>query len=95
MEAFLSRETTIQRKNLTICTAAIVSRVTFAKNHAEHRAEQVLFQDAKSSSDKTFFAKVKREVIISSGAIGSPQILMLRSTNLSILCPKLYHRLSG
>ena len=78
-EAFLPRATAIEReKNLTICTGVLVSQIKFSSEEAEHRAERVLFRHAKSKSDKAFSAKVNREIIISSGAISSPQILMLR-----------------
>ncbi|MCJ1247894.1 hypothetical protein MMC30_005109 [Trapelia coarctata] len=78
LEAFLPRATALKRaKNLTICTGVIVSQIKFSGDQVEHRAERVHFQSANPKSEKVFSAKVKGEVIISSGAIGSPQVLML------------------
>ena len=79
LEAFLPRATALKReKNLTICTRATVSQIKFSGDEAERRAERVFFQHANSKSEKIYSAKVKREVIVCSGAIGSPQVLMLR-----------------
>ena len=79
LESFLPRATALEREEiLTICTGAIVSQIEFSDDQAEHRAERVIFKYANPKSDKIFSAKVKREVIVSSGSIGSPQILMLR-----------------
>lgn len=78
LEAFLPRATALKREsNLTICTGVIVSQIKFSDYEAEHRAEQVIFQYANSKSKKVFSVKAIKEVIVSSGAIGSPQILML------------------
>lgn len=80
MEAFLPRETALKReRNLTICTGVTVSQIKFSGDQKEHRAERVNFQYANSESKTVFSVKVNREVIVSSGAVGSPQILMLRS----------------
>ena len=84
MEAYLPRATAIERPNLYICTGMIVSRIDFARILAQPRAEKVIFRHAKSQSDETFSVIVRKEVIISSGAISSPQILMLRSAVLSL-----------
>ena len=76
--AFLPRKVAFTReKNLTICTNAIVSRVIFSNDHKPH-VEKVLFTSAQPRTDKTFSVKVKEEAIICSGAVGSPQVLMLR-----------------
>jgi len=61
-----------------ICTNAVVSQIRFAGQHPEHTAEEVLFQYANRKSPRVFSAKVKKEVVVSSGAIGSPKILLLR-----------------
>ena len=80
LEAFLPREKVLQREsNLTICTGVIVSQIKFSGNQTEHLAERVNFQNAEPGSEKVFSVKVNRDVIVSSGAIGSPQVLMLRS----------------
>ena len=76
--AFVPREVAITReKNLTICTNAIVSRVIFSYDDKPH-VEKVLFTSAQPRTSKTFSVKVKKEAIICSGAVGSPQVLMLR-----------------
>ncbi|TVY64255.1 L-sorbose 1-dehydrogenase [Lachnellula suecica] len=78
LEAFLPKTLALERrKNLTICTNAIVSRIEFPDGKTGHKAERVLFQYADRRSPQAFSAKAKKEVIVSTGAIGSPQILML------------------
>ena len=85
LEAFLPRATALGReKNLTICTNVVVSQIKFSNDQNEHRAEKVLFQYANSKAEKIFSAKVNREVVVSSGALGSPQVLMLRSASHSL-----------
>jgi choline dehydrogenase len=81
LEAYLPKATVLKREsNLTICTGALVSSVDFSVDQTETRAQRVNFQYAKPTTTKeTFSVTVNREVIISSGALGSPQILMLRS----------------
>ena len=85
LEAYLPRATALERRNnLKICTGAIVSGIEFTRVQGkEPRAETVKFRHAKSQSDETFSVTAKHEVVISSGAIGSPQVLMLRSEGLS------------
>jgi len=77
--AFLSREIALKReKHLTICTNAIVSRIVFSEKEETPRAQEVIFTCANQSIKKTFSARVKKEVIVCAGSIGSPQVLMLR-----------------
>ena len=59
----------LRRSNVTLCTGALVRRVEFSGNRAvgvtiSHRGE-------------TFMAEAEHEVILSGGAINSPQLLML------------------
>ncbi|KAL9013969.1 MAG: hypothetical protein Q9173_001367 [Seirophora scorigena] len=78
MDAYLPLETALKRAgNLTICTNALVRRIQCSTDEVGHRAERVLIQRAGRGSDKLFSVDVKKEVIVSSGAIGSPQLLML------------------
>jgi choline dehydrogenase len=78
-DAFLPRKVVLEReKNLTICTGVIASRIEFSNKEPEPRAEKVLFQYSSGNLEKVFWAKVKREVIVCSGTVGSPQVLMLR-----------------
>ena len=91
LEAFLPRSIALKREsNLTICTRVIVSRNAFSRVEAQHRAEKFCFQYADPKLEKTFSVKVKKEFILSSGALGSPHVLMLRSVDcfpiLSRLC---------
>ena len=83
--AYLPRATALERRsNLKICTGAIVSGIQFTKSQAkEPRAETVRFRHARSQSDEIFSVTAKHEFIISSDAIDSPQVLMLRSDLLS------------
>ncbi|KAF7931558.1 uncharacterized protein EAE98_004294 [Botrytis deweyae] len=77
-DAFLPRDIALEReKHLTICTNTILSRIAFSKEDGVPRPDMVFFKLANSKSDKTYSAKVKREVIVCSGALGSPQVLML------------------
>lgn len=57
------------RPNLTVVTGAMVGRIEFANG----RAQGVTYV----SQGKTLTARVAREVILSAGAIQSPQLLML------------------
>lgn len=78
-DAFLPRATALKReKNLTICTQALVSRIAFSKGKGKSQAEEVFFKSTDPKQEKTHSVKVKKEVIVCSGAIGSPQVLMLR-----------------
>lgn len=77
-EAFLSRKVTSKRRNLTICTNTLVSRIVFTHDKGLPRSEKILFKSVDPTADKIFSAKVNKEVIVCSGAIGSPQVLMLR-----------------
>jgi choline dehydrogenase len=77
--AFIPREVALAREsNLSICTKAIVSRVLWSSKAGDLRATSVQFTTTDPTSGKVFSAKVKKEVVICSGAIGTPQVLMLR-----------------
>jgi choline dehydrogenase len=77
-DAFLPRQIALARKNLTICTKVIVSQISFRSEEKDSIAEQVLFRSTDPKSNKVYAAKVNKEVIVCSGSIGSPQVLMLR-----------------
>jgi len=58
-----------ERRNLTVITGAQVSRITFDKG----RANGVVY----AAQGKAFHQPAAREVLLSGGAINSPQLLML------------------
>lgn len=77
--SFLPREIALEREDhLTICTNTTVHRIEFSDNDGIPRANKVIFGSSDPTSAKTFEARVNKEVIICSGALGSPQVLMLR-----------------
>lgn len=59
------------RKNLKILDRSYVTKLEFSKNSKEVKG--VIF----TRKGKTYIAKCRKEVILSAGAISSPQILML------------------
>ncbi len=59
-----------KRRNLTVLTSALVSRVTLENG----RAVGVTYLDARGKSHSV---RASREVVLSGGAINSPQLLML------------------
>ena len=63
----------MHRPNLTVLTRAHVSRIRFDTANGHRRAAGVEFR----TGGGNHFAEAKREVILSAGAIGSPQILQL------------------
>lgn len=78
-DAFLPSQLVSERKNLSICTGVVVSHIAFSAVQTKRRAEEVHFQLTNDSKTRRkFLVKIKKEVIICSGALGSPQILMLR-----------------
>lgn len=78
--AFLPREIALKRTgNLTICPNTLVTRIVFSQEGGKgHHAEQVLLKSVDQKAEKVFSVKVKKEVVISSGSIGSPKVLMMR-----------------
>ena len=64
----------MHRPNLTVLTHAHVSRIRFDIANGNRRATGVEFRTGQGGNE---FAEAKREVILSAGAIGSPQILQL------------------
>ena len=64
----------MRRSNLTVLTHAHVSRIRFDTANGNRRATGVEFRSGQGGNE---FAEAKREVILSAGSIGSPQILQL------------------
>ncbi|KAK7691578.1 hypothetical protein QCA50_004977 [Cerrena zonata] len=76
--AFLSRDVAESRKDyLHICTFAQVQKIVTNKVSGEIVAEGVSVQAANGSGPSRFI-RARREVILCSGAISSPHILLLR-----------------
>ena len=71
---FLPKTLALQRKNLTICVGAYVQRILFSDNK-DLKAIGVLVE---GESKQMFIAKAKHEIILSAGAIVTPQLLLLR-----------------
>ena len=85
-DAFLPREIALKReKHLTICTNTILSRIGFSQEDGIPRTDRVFFKLANPNSDKIYSAKVNKEVIVCSGSLGSPQVLMLRFASIPCL----------
>ena len=61
------------RANLHVVTGAMVNRITFDRGGTVPRANGVTF----TSGGKAFHHAARREVLLSGGAINSPQLLML------------------
>lgn len=77
-EAFLPKKIALERRNLTICTNALVSSIVFKQEKGLPRTEKILFKSSDRKSECIYSVRVNKEVIVCSGAIGSPQVLMLR-----------------
>lgn len=68
-----------RRAHLTICSDMIVSQIEFSGNKNSKKAERVHFQPRRVElSGRSFSVRIRREAIVCSGALGSPQVLMLR-----------------
>ncbi|GLJ17863.1 hypothetical protein SUGI_0312460 [Cryptomeria japonica] len=62
---------------LTVLLHATVSRVFFGKGKSSRSARGVIYRDAKGQKHVAYLKNRMSEVIISAGALGSPQLLML------------------
>jgi choline dehydrogenase-like flavoprotein len=73
--AFLPANLALERhEHLKICTKAVGTCIEFD----EGVAVGVVFESSDRSIPGTFYARARREIVICSGAIGSPQLLLLR-----------------
>src|ERR1700761_2441099 len=75
-DAFLSLDVALSRKaHLKICTGTVASSLHIK----DDRAVGVYFREERETEPgRTFYARALREVVVCCGAIGSPQLLMLR-----------------
>ena len=68
-----------RKERLRICTRSLVTRIELERQGDAIRATGVHFEIADPRyALHTYSAKARREVIVCGGALGSPQILMLR-----------------
>jgi choline dehydrogenase-like flavoprotein len=72
--AYLS-PSVLQRANLTVAVTTVVEKVLFDESGAEPRAIGV--EVSKSPTSPKYRVKANREIILSSGAVATPQILLL------------------
>lgn len=78
--AFLPIGLALARKGrLDICPNMVVTRLEFSGSRDLKRAERVYFQSKNGqSTGPEFSARIRKEAVLCSGALGSPQVLMLR-----------------
>ncbi|KAF7362467.1 Alcohol oxidase [Mycena venus] len=62
-----------RRQHLKICTWAVSTRIEFE----DGIAVGVEFKSSNKSIPGTFYARARKEIVVCSGAIGSPQLLLL------------------
>jgi choline dehydrogenase len=71
--SFLGQSDVERKSNLKVCLGAVVQRLEID----EENQVQGVYVENENSSGKTFFIRAK-EVILCSGAVASPQLLLLR-----------------
>ncbi|KAK7046591.1 alcohol oxidase [Favolaschia claudopus] len=72
--AYLPPEVAYERgQRLKICTKAVATQVEFE----DGVAVGVVFEASGKSIPGTFYARARKEIVVCSGAIGSPQLLLL------------------
>ena len=69
-------EKVASRKNLSIATGQVVTKIIFDTTGAEPRAVGVEMASSKASPVR-YIVKAKKEVLLSAGAVASPQLLKL------------------
>jgi choline dehydrogenase len=89
--AFLPKSVVLKRKNLTICLGAHVQQILLSET-ANLRATGLLIE-GNDPTKGIFIVRAKHEIILSAGAIVTPQLLLLRyslilSSNSSGIGPK-------
>lgn len=67
-----------RRQRLKICINTIAGKLEFETEGEKLRVTGVHFRSGTSKTDKCFYAKARKEVVVCSGWLGSPQLLMLR-----------------
>ena len=71
---FLPKQLVLQRKNLTICLGAHGQRILFSDTE-NLKAIGILVE---GENEQIFIVKANHEIILSAGAIATPQLLLLR-----------------
>lgn len=74
-DAFLPKPLVRQRENLKICLGSYVQRILFSDTADPLTATGLLVEGDKG---ELFVVRAKREIIICTGAIVTPQLLLLR-----------------
>lgn len=82
LSAFLNKDIATSRKNhLTVCTKSIVTRLKINKGiESKNSVEGVYLQElgnATKNDGSEYFVSARREVVICSGALSTPQLLLL------------------
>lgn len=76
--AFLNKAIALKRQNhLTICTGAVVSRLDISSGNGTVNGVYIKRSHDDNESDDGILIKANREVIICSGALCTPQLLLL------------------
>lgn len=73
---YLNKKLALERQQrLTVCTGVIVSKLDVDEHAGVVRG--VYFQDENANGESTTYVQARREVIVCSGVICTPQILLL------------------
>jgi len=76
-EAAYLTSAVLQRKNLKVATYAQVTKILLGEVDGRKRAIGVEWASGKKGSTSFWRAKARREVVLSAGAVNTPQILLL------------------
>ncbi|KAG0708244.1 alcohol oxidase [Suillus ampliporus] len=77
-DAFLPPSITTQRQKLDICTDTLVTKIDFEVDGVQPVASGVFFKPYDSlTTEETFYARAKKEIIVCCGAIETPHLLLL------------------
>jgi len=72
-DAFLSKKEVQGKRNLTVCVGVVVQRLEIDDDNQVRG----VYVEREENSDSTYYIRAK-EIVLCSGAVGSPQILLLR-----------------
>lgn len=78
MEAYMPASLARARRDrLFVCTGVVASKVVVDEDTSNVTGVRIVDVEAKGTA-REYFVKTKREVVVSCGALFSPQLLMLR-----------------